>query len=135
MGRRPSPGADASVSPDHAGPTSIETAAHYVWGGSCDGWHLVRSPELSVIQERMPPGTAEVRHRHARARQFFYVLRGSLTLECAGVTHRLIAGQGLEIAPGAPHEARNDSGQAVDFLVISQPPSHADREPAPAHSP
>ena len=55
-----------------------ESAPHYGWGEGCDGWHLVRTPELSVIQERMPPGTSEVRHRHGRARQFFFVLSGRL---------------------------------------------------------
>jgi mannose-6-phosphate isomerase-like protein (cupin superfamily) len=38
----------------------------------------------------------------------------------------------LEIEPGLPHEARNDSGEPVEFLVISQPPGHGDRDPAPA---
>lgn len=33
---------------------SKENAEHYVWGGSCDGWHLVKGQELSVIHERMP---------------------------------------------------------------------------------
>jgi quercetin dioxygenase-like cupin family protein len=92
----------------------------------------LRGGELSIIQERMPPGASESRHRHGRARQFFYVLRGQLTLECAGRHHRLSSGQGLEIEPGVPHEARNDSADPVDFLVVSQPPSHGDREPAPA---
>lgn len=54
-------------------PVSIQNTEHYVWGSGCDGWHLVRTGALSVIQERMPPDTA-------------------------------------------------------DFLVISQPPSHGDRE-------
>lgn len=44
-------------------------ASHYAWGKGCDGWHLVNTPELSVIQERMPAGTAEQRHRHQDARQ------------------------------------------------------------------
>jgi mannose-6-phosphate isomerase-like protein (cupin superfamily) len=117
---------------DAARPISPETAEHYVWGGACDGWHLVRSPDLSIIQERMPPGTSEARHRHRRARQFFYVLHGELTLECAGTRHALTSGQGLEIDPGLPHEARNDSGERVDFLVISQPPGQGDRDPASA---
>ena len=34
---------------------SAGTADHYVWGDGCDGWHLVASDRLSVIQERMPP--------------------------------------------------------------------------------
>jgi len=37
-------------------------------------------------------------------------------------------GQGLEIDPGVPHQASNDSENSVDFLVVSQPPSHGDRE-------
>ena len=38
-----------------------QNAPHYRWGDGCDGWHLVRAPQLSVIQERMPPGTQEAR--------------------------------------------------------------------------
>ena len=71
---------------------STKTAEHYTWGDGCDGWHLLRAPGLSVIQERMPPGAAEARHLHERARQFFYVLSGSLTMELEGVRHLLRAG-------------------------------------------
>jgi mannose-6-phosphate isomerase-like protein (cupin superfamily) len=110
-------------------PTSKVTAEHYVWGGRCDGWHLVKDPSLSVISERMPPGTTEVRHRHARARQFFYVLSGTATLECGGETYELARGEGLEIAPGTPHQLQNRSAGELEFLVVSQPPSHGDRQP------
>ena len=48
-------------------------AEHYTWGEDCDGWHLVREPALSVIEESMPPGAQEVRHYHEKAQQFFYV--------------------------------------------------------------
>lgn len=113
-------------------PISTNTAEHYRWGQNCDGWHLVRAEGLSVIQERMPPGTAEVRHRHARARQFFYVLAGRLSIEVDGTHHTLDAGLGLEIAPGAVHQVSNASEHPAEFLVISQPPSHGDREPVPA---
>ncbi len=38
---------------------NTESAKHYKWGGpqgtDCDGWHLVKTPELSVIEELMPP--------------------------------------------------------------------------------
>jgi hypothetical protein len=30
-----------------------ENAEHYNWGPGCDGWHLLKDPELSVIKERM----------------------------------------------------------------------------------
>lgn len=112
-------------------PISLAVAEHYTWGARCDGWHLVRAEGLSVIQERMPPGAAEVRHRHARARQFFYVLAGRLDLEADGTLHALGAGVGLEVAPRVVHQAFNRGEEDVEFLVISQPPSHGDREIVP----
>jgi mannose-6-phosphate isomerase-like protein (cupin superfamily) len=106
---------------------STKTAEHYTWGDGCDGWHLLRAPGLSVIQERMPPGAAEVRHLHARARQFFYVLAGRLTMELDGERYHIGAGEGLEVPPGAAHQALNDSTADVHFLVVSHPPGHGDR--------
>jgi mannose-6-phosphate isomerase-like protein (cupin superfamily) len=44
---------------------------------------------MSVIYERMPPGTEETRHYHERARQFFFVLSGVATMEIAGQTVEL----------------------------------------------
>ena len=108
-------------------PISTESAPYYTWGEGCDGWHLVRTPELSIIEERMPAGTSERRHFHAVARQFFYVLRGELTLEVDGEQHVLTAGKAVEISPGVPHQAMNRGGADVRFLVTSQPPSHGDR--------
>lgn len=107
---------------------SKATAEHYVWGSQCDGWHLVKNPQLSVIQERMPANTAEARHLHRRAQQFFYMLAGTAVMEVDGRPIILTAGEGIWIPPGASHHMRNDSGDEVHFLVISQPPSHGDRE-------
>ncbi len=41
---------------------SKANAEHYTWRGICDGWHLLKSTSLSIIQERVPPGGAEVKH-------------------------------------------------------------------------
>lgn len=106
---------------------SVETAPHYTWAGICDGWHLLRSEGLSVIEERMPPQTQEQRHLHERARQFFYVLDGELILEVEGRVHRITARQGMEVAPCVPHQARNDAQSEVRFLVVSAPPAQGDR--------
>jgi mannose-6-phosphate isomerase-like protein (cupin superfamily) len=108
-------------------PISRATADHYVWAGTCDGWHLVQATGLSVIEERMPPDTREVPHRHAHARQFFFVLSGTLTMDVEGTRHRLATRAGLEIPPGAAHQAMNESDADVEFLVVSTPPSHGDR--------
>ncbi len=110
---------------------SVANAEHYKWGGptatDCDGWYLQRSAGLNVIEELMPPGTAETRHLHRHARQFFYVLAGELTLEVEHHDFVLHAGEGLEIAPGQEHQAMNRSAKDARMLVVSQPPSHGDR--------
>lgn len=108
-------------------PTSRTVAQEYGWGDGCQGWHLVRAQNLSVIEERMPPGTCETRHWHARARQFFYVLSGTLTLEVEGVTHSLSARTGLELPQGMAHQVINETTTDVEFLVISEPPTRGDR--------
>ncbi|MGH7709494.1 MAG: MoaD/ThiS family protein [Vulcanimicrobiaceae bacterium] len=102
-------------------------AEHYVWGGGCDGWHLVKTPTLSVIAERMPPGAAERLHHHERAHQFFYVLEGAATFEIAGVQTIVQPGAGIEIAPGAVHRVSNHTTAPIEFVAVSQPPTHGDR--------
>jgi mannose-6-phosphate isomerase-like protein (cupin superfamily) len=109
---------------------SKDNAAHYRWGEVCDGWHLLAGDDLSVIEERVPPGASEQRHYHTHARQFFYVLQGEATLELDGVIHRLGQGVGLHVPPGLPHQLRNDSDAEVRFMVVSAPKSHGDRTPA-----
>lgn len=117
-------------------PVNRAHAEHYTWPSvvgaeRCDGWHLHRSADLSV----MPPGTAEQRHLHRAATQFFYVLSGELVIELAGNNHRLDPGTGLSIPPGIEHQVINSGVQVARFLVISQPPSHGDRIAAPDKPP
>ena len=109
-------------------PVSIANARHYRWGDACDGWYLLELDALSVIRERVPPGASETPHRHARARQFFYVLDGLAVIEVDGTRHVLGAGQRLHIPPGAAHRFGNESPADVHFLVVSSPKSHGDRE-------
>lgn len=106
---------------------STANAEHYTWGGVCDGWHLARHESLSVIEERMPPGASEREHHHERARQFFYVLRGTLSLEVSGRTISVPPRSGVEIAPGERHRAFNAGGEAVEFILVSTPPTRGDR--------
>lgn len=106
---------------------SKNNAEHYVWGAECEGWHLVQTPDLNVIHERMPPGTAECRHFHRHARQFFFVLSGAVTIEIDGAWEVLQAHEGAEIPPGVAHQVFNRSELAAEFIVVSQPASHGDR--------
>jgi len=106
---------------------SKENAEHYIWGGVCDGWHLLKSRNLSVIEERVPPGGAEVRHYHERAHQFFYVLSGEATLEVAGGKFMIRPYEGLSIPPGLPHRLINETQHDLSFIMVSVPMSHGDR--------
>ena len=103
------------------------TAQHYSWGNNCDGWHLVKNDALSIIEEKMPPGTSEVRHYHQKSNQFFYVLKGNLQIEVEGNEIALSAGQGLHVEAGQRHQVFNRSTGDTEFLVVSNPPSHGDR--------
>jgi len=103
------------------------SAEHYRWGQVCDGWRLLDRSDLSVIQERIPPGAGEVRHYHQRARQLFFVLAGELLIELGEQQFRLSLGDSLEVPPGAPHRVRNDAQVDATFLVVSAPTTQADR--------
>jgi mannose-6-phosphate isomerase-like protein (cupin superfamily) len=106
---------------------SRENAEHYRWGVDCHGWHLVKDKELSVIEELMPAGAAEILHYHRNSQQFFYVLAGEAIMEIEDRTALVRAGSGIRVLPGTRHQIRNRSSSPVRFLVISQPPSHGDR--------
>jgi 8-oxo-dGTP diphosphatase len=108
-------------------PVQRDADRHYLWGGNSEGWHLLQRPDLSVIAERVPPGGAERRHRHAQSRQFFYLLSGRALIEMAGREVALAAGQGLEVPPGLPHRFMNPYDEDVHFLVVSMPTTRGDR--------
>lgn len=120
-----------NTSPTPPTPVDIHSADHYRWGSGCDGWHLLRHGELSIIQERVPPGASEVNHRHARSRQFFYVLSGTASFQLESGIVELLPGQGLHVPPGASHRLFNNADVDLSFLVVSSPPSHGDRELLP----
>jgi mannose-6-phosphate isomerase-like protein (cupin superfamily) len=108
-------------------PINRERAEHYQWGNGSDGWHLLKSDSLSVIEERVSPGEFELRHLHNRAQQFFYVLAGVASIEVDGELHQIEAGSGIHIPANTPHQLFNHGNQDLRFLVISEPKSHGDR--------
>ncbi len=106
---------------------SLNNAEHYTWGKNCDGWHLVKVDELSVIMEKMPPGTSEVKHFHNKARQFFYIISGEASFEIGEENFILKENEGIEVPPEIPHRISNRSNKEIQFIVVSQPKSHGDR--------
>ena len=104
-----------------------QNVQHYIWGDGNEGWRLVDRQDLSVIHERMRAGAAEIPHHHRRARQFFHVQVGTLTMRTAGADQTVGAGQGIEIAPGQVHQAMNLTAGPIEFIVVSSPTTADDR--------
>lgn len=107
--------------------TTKTNSEEYTWGEKCTGWHLVNTKALSVIQEVMPPGTQETKHKHALSQQFFYILQGQATFDIEGIEHTIDTNEGLHIKANIPHQIKNKTDEDLEFLVISQPHSHGDR--------
>jgi mannose-6-phosphate isomerase-like protein (cupin superfamily) len=106
---------------------STHNAEHYTWGANCDGWHLLKSDPLSVIQECMPTGTSEQLHAHRFAQQLFYILSGTATFDIDGNTHTIRANESVHIKPNTLHKIYNQQVEDLIFMVISQPKAHGDR--------
>lgn len=107
---------------------SIKNAEHYTWGDNCDGWHLLKTEELSVIQEKMSSGTAEQLHIHAHSQQLFYILSGVATFEINGQIIVIDAHESIHIPKATRHFIANRSDNVLEFIVISMPKSHGDRQ-------
>ncbi|PKP19797.1 MAG: cupin domain-containing protein [Bacteroidetes bacterium HGW-Bacteroidetes-21] len=109
-------------------PTSIKNAEHYTWGKNCDGWHLLKTDSLSVIQEKIPSGAAEQKHYHTHAQQLFYVLKGVARFEIEEEIVLVQANEGIHIPKGTKHCVSNQGIEDLEFLAISEPKSHGDRQ-------
>ena len=106
---------------------STQNSEHYTWNKNCSGWHLVKSQDLSIIEELMPPETMEVKHYHELTQQFFYILKGIATFLVEDETIEVRAREGIHIKPMIKHQIKNLSNENLEFLVISQPTSRGDR--------
>ena len=106
---------------------NTDSAEHYKWGNNSDGWHLLKTDSLSVIQELVSPGESESRHYHNESQQFFYVLPGTASIEICGVMHEVQAGSGVHVPAKNPRQLSNSGSVNLSFLVISEPISHGDR--------
>jgi mannose-6-phosphate isomerase-like protein (cupin superfamily) len=102
---------------------------HYQWGenNECDGWVLVDDIGLSVKLERIPPHTAEQKHIHQHAQQFFYILKGNAVFEIGSERVELSANQGIHIPVGEQHKVLNEGDEDLELILSSQPPVGNDR--------
>nr|WP_320050301.1 cupin domain-containing protein [uncultured Desulfuromonas sp.] len=56
------------------------------------------------------------------------MLRGIASLEVDGIVYTLNANEGFHVPAGVPHTLSNQNEQTLEFLVVSAPPSHGDRQ-------
>jgi len=101
-------------------------APRTVWEAG-ESWTLTDQPHLHVLQERMPPGSAERRHLHSAVEQLYYVLEGVATVRFDDHEETLRPGEAVPVPAAAPHQLRNDSADALEFLVISSSAPRLDR--------
>jgi mannose-6-phosphate isomerase-like protein (cupin superfamily) len=104
-----------------------ENSEHYIWGDNCDGWYFLKRNDVSVIQEKMPSGTSEIKHFHKETRQFFYILNGTASIDIEGIFFEITANSGIEIQPFQVHQIFNKSNSDLEFLLISCPCVNRDR--------
>lgn len=67
-------------------------------------------------------------HFHHKSKQFFYILSGEAEMKFKDKSVLLKAGTGIEVSPTGAHQMQNVSGAEVEFIVVSMPKSHGDRE-------
>ncbi len=106
---------------------NTSNSEHYLWGESCDGWHLLKSDSLSIIQEKMPPNTEEGLHFHSKAQQFFFILKGTATFEVDNEIYSVEEGNGFHVQANEIHRIFNKTTMDLEFILISEPKSHGDR--------
>jgi mannose-6-phosphate isomerase-like protein (cupin superfamily) len=100
---------------------------HYQWGNNCESWNLADESSFSVKLEYMPPHTAEQKHFHEKAQQFFYILKGEAVFEIQHERVTVKKEQGICIEPGRQHRIMNESNEDLEFLLSSQPSTANDR--------
>ena len=101
---------------------------HYFWGVNCQGWRLLDTNDLSIIEEEMAPFTSEKYHSHKYAQQLFYILSGAAEFELGDQKYKVLEGQSFYIEPELKHRIINNFEYPLKFLVISRPSSKKDRQ-------
>lgn len=102
-------------------PVSRESARSAVWDDDCTAYYLLDRPDLSVVQQVLPPGARSRAHAHDRSRQFFQVLSGQATMLLGPRAVTVPAGSGIEVPPRTRHELRNDGEEDLEVMVVSSP--------------
>ena len=81
----------------------------------------------SLAEATLPPGGATEAHRHPRAEEIYYLLRGQGQMRVGSEERAVRPGDAILIPPGSVHQIRNTAGEPLVFLCCCAPPySHED---------
>jgi len=67
---------------------------------------FIESSEVSIIQERMPSNTFEIRHMPQQVATILLYISGEATMEVNGEIQNLQINQGIEIPPQTLHQMK-----------------------------
>lgn len=93
----------------------------FKWGKECLGWVLCNKVKISIIYEKMPSNTQEIKHYNEHTWQFFFIIKGQATMSVDGLDYLLEQHQFIEIPKGMAHQIANPFENDLEFLVISTP--------------
>ncbi len=96
-------------------------------GNNFDGWRLLDTDDISVIEELMPPNTSDVLHYHKNATQLFYILNGEAAFTIDDEVLIAKQGESVKILPNQIHKIENNSSVNLRFVLVSQPKAQHDR--------
>jgi len=98
-------------------PISAKNAEHYTWGGKCDGCFVLKGDDIHVIQERMPPGSAEEKYVKELVNGVFLPETRKGILDIARVLEHYEHSDGLILGgTELPPLLRKDAGIGVPLL-------------------
>lgn len=84
------------------------------------GMNSDKNNERSWTLVQLPPGSSTAKHSHHVATEEHYAVT-ELTIEVAGIDHRLQAGQFFKVTPKTTHKIKNTTSHNAVLLVKSTP--------------
>lgn len=86
----------------------------------------LHTPAQSLAEATLAPGQGTQRHYHGLSEEIYLILEGTGTMELAGETEQVSAGDAVPIPPGAWHELVAGP-EGIRLLCCCAPPySHDD---------
>ena len=83
--------------------------------------YLMQGPRMSFGLCRLRPGEVLTPHVHRIMEEDFYVLKGQLAVEIAGVTSLVEEGQMFHMEPGEVHTISNPGEDYNEYIIACAP--------------